>query len=534
MQNVFQSDAAANSRPMSLYVEHPNDIERQFSNIAYDKAGSVIRMFMHVLTEATFVKGLNLYLNEMSFSNAAEGDLFSALNTAGREDSTIPAHIDIATTMGSWSQQAGFPIVTVQRNYVEGAAAQNVTLSQERYFTTRPTTPDNTTWWIPINYATARNPNFDDTTADEWFPQNYELGNLSIEIASLSANDWLIINKQESGYYRVLYDERNYRLLSDALYNDIDVFHNLNRAQLIDDTYNFIRTERLTYNTFLHVAKFLEFEREYASWYPAITAFTTLDRYFAGHVDYPIFRDFVRNLIEHLYETVGLRDIYQEPHITKYSRTIAINWACMMGSVHCRSDATRELRSLMSTGGDFHQNVRDVLYCASLRSGNQNDFDFVWTRLLNSNDASIRNNLLNALGCSTSGRLLTEYIRSSLNSTSDRDIVYRTGEPLRVFNAVYQNGLLGLEIAIQFLRENSQEAYTTFGSTNFGNTLTGMAQRIGNEQLIEQFNLLLTLVQEANLATATIINRSREYVQENLSWLAIHGDIVSDWLNENY
>lgn len=36
MQNVFQSDALA-SRPMSLYVEHPNDIERQFSNIAYDK-----------------------------------------------------------------------------------------------------------------------------------------------------------------------------------------------------------------------------------------------------------------------------------------------------------------------------------------------------------------------------------------------------------------------------------------------------------------------------------------------------------------
>lgn len=36
LQNVFQSDALT-SRPMSLYVEHPNDIERQFSNIAYDK-----------------------------------------------------------------------------------------------------------------------------------------------------------------------------------------------------------------------------------------------------------------------------------------------------------------------------------------------------------------------------------------------------------------------------------------------------------------------------------------------------------------
>lgn len=157
-----------------------------------------------------------------------------------------------------------------------------------------------------------------------------------------------------------------------------------------------------------------------------------------------------------------------------------------MGSVHCRSDANRELRSLMTNGGDFHQNVRDVLYCASLRSSNRNDFDFVWNRLLNSEDAATRNLLLTALGCSTTRQLLTGYIRSSLNSTNDRDIEYRAGEPLRVFNAVYQSGLLGLEIAVQFLIENSQEAYSAYGSANFGNTLTGMAQRIGNGRLIEQ------------------------------------------------
>lgn len=183
---------------------------------------------------------------------------------------------------------------------------------------------------------------------------------------------------------------------------------------------------------------------------------------------------------------MGVRDQSSEPHMRKYARTIAINWACNMGSVHCRSDATRELRSLMTSDGDFHQNVRDVLYCASLRAGNQNDFDFVWNRLLTSDDTTTRNLLLNALGCSGTRRLLVGYIRSSLNSTNDRNIVYRGGEPLRVFNAVYQNGLSGLQIAIEFLQENALEAYVLYGATNFGNTLTGMAQRIGSEQLIEQ------------------------------------------------
>lgn len=183
---------------------------------------------------------------------------------------------------------------------------------------------------------------------------------------------------------------------------------------------------------------------------------------------------------------VGVNDQGNEPHLRKYARTIAINWACNMGSDHCRSDATRELRSLIASGRDFHQNVRDVAYCAAIRSANQNDFDSVWNRLLASDDATLRNLLLNALGCSTARQQLLGYIRTSLNSTSDRDIVYRSGEPLRVFNAVYQNGLTGLEIAVEFLRENIQEAYTTFGSGNFANALTGLAQRIGNDQLIRE------------------------------------------------
>lgn len=69
-----------------------------------------------------------------------------------------------------------------------------------------------------------------------------------------------------------------------------------------------------------------------------------------------------------MYDTVGTRDVKDEPFLRKYARPIAIQWACNMGSVFCRSDANRELRTLMVSGGEFHQNVRNVLYCAALRS----------------------------------------------------------------------------------------------------------------------------------------------------------------------
>lgn len=132
----------------------------------------------------------------------------------------------------------------------------------------------------------------------------------------------------------------------------------------------------------------------------------------------------------------------------------------------------------MISGGEFHQNVRDVLYCAALRSGNSNDFNFVWNRVLTTDNANTRNFLINALGCSTAPRLLREYLRSSLDSTNDNEIGYRAGEQVRVFSAVYQNGLMGLELALDFLFENRQEFFSQFGFANFENVIIGMSQRI--------------------------------------------------------
>lgn len=199
-------------------------------------------------------------------------------------------------------------------------------------------------------------------------------------------------------------------------------------------------------------------------------------------------------MIEHLYVWVGARDQGDEPHMRKYARTIAINWACNMGSSHCRGDAQQELRNIIASGEDFHQNVRDQLYCASLRNAGTFDFNFLWNRTIYTPDEPTRNILINALGCTTSRPLLLEYVRSSLNSTNAGAIPYRAGEPYRVFNAVYQNGLTGLQIAVDFLLENIQEAHSTFGANNFGNTLTGLAQRIGGAELIERVRLRIVLM----------------------------------------
>lgn len=182
----------------------------------------------------------------------------------------------------SWTRQPGFPLVTVERNYTTGV----VTFRQERYLTTPATPPPTNLYWIPLTFATASSVNFSNTQAHTW------MGNqsLSLSLASLSEDDWLMINSQQAGYYRVQYDLTNYHLLSEAMFRNISLFPETNRAQLLDDLYNLARTNRQSYATALRAARFLEFDTSYISWYPAITMFTSIDNSFHGHESYPRFR----------------------------------------------------------------------------------------------------------------------------------------------------------------------------------------------------------------------------------------------------
>lgn len=172
--------------------------------------------------------------------------------------------------------------------------------------------------------------------------------------------------------------------------------------------------------------------------------------------------------------------------IRKYARTIAIPLACKVGVVSCQYDALREFNATIQSGADFHQNVRDVSYCAALRNGSVDDFHNVWSRMQRSNESATRNLLINSLGCSSIPAALSEFINSSLPSSNNNNVSYTLAERISVFNSVYQGNVVGLEIAVQFLRDNNYEAYTTYGGDNLQNIYVGMASRIGSDRLIIQ------------------------------------------------
>ncbi|KAG8212746.1 hypothetical protein J437_LFUL019687, partial [Ladona fulva] len=78
----------------------------------------------------------------------------------------------------------------------------------------RPKTENSSRWWTPITYASQDNPDFANTRPSFWLNPNQEQ---PYSMLLSPGEKWMLVNIQEAGYYRVNYDARNWKLLTDQL-----------------------------------------------------------------------------------------------------------------------------------------------------------------------------------------------------------------------------------------------------------------------------------------------------------------------------
>jgi len=136
------------SPPLSLSFSLSLSLSLLADAISYFKGGSVVRMVHAVIGAEHFRSGLALYFKRHAYGNTVTTDLWAAWE----EVSGKP----IGAMMATWTEQMGFPLVTVASN-AEGGAA---TLTQSWFLAdgSSPTEEEISTrkpWTIPIFAASA-------------------------------------------------------------------------------------------------------------------------------------------------------------------------------------------------------------------------------------------------------------------------------------------------------------------------------------------------------------------------------------------
>lgn len=97
-----------------------------------------------------------------------------------------------------------------------------------------------------------------------WSERTFEMSVLEPKLDDSA--DWLLLNPDRLGFYRVNYDNNNWRCLIQALKSQRDAFSHETIAQLIDDALSLARDSLLSYQIVLNMVESLEQESSIIVW----------------------------------------------------------------------------------------------------------------------------------------------------------------------------------------------------------------------------------------------------------------------------
>lgn len=361
----------------------------------------------------------------------------------------------ISEAYETWELQSGYPVIHVRHNN----DLKHFEITQKRYLNVDSNNIDSSSWFIPLNFAHANNLNFDDTRITHYFMNGtYETTISTANIEGFDDNEWFLFNKQQLSYYRVNYDTENWhniiRVLNSDDYHQI---HVLNRAQLVDDAFNFAFNGHISFDIAFGLLTYLKHETDYLPWASANNYLDRLDYLLLGSNVREAFLLFVNHLVTELYSTHGLVAKNGEEFLNQYAREFAINWSCRTGNRKCLLQTSAEVDVAMNQDKSIPAPLEITFICNTLREGEKvEEFVYFWQKLRATTDQNERLRIIDGLACAKNPQSIKSFLESSTGFNSDVD--YRLHERSRIFNSILSSSSVGISTILDFLSTSINDA----------------------------------------------------------------------------
>ncbi|PNF34055.1 hypothetical protein B7P43_G01128 [Cryptotermes secundus] len=342
---VFSVDSLQSSHALTIPIGHQSELRQIFDTLTYYKGYYLLRMLNHTLGQETFLSGCRQYIRQHKFGVVNQRDLWKALTLQAHKNGSLAPGLELYRLMNTWTLRPGFPVVTVGRNYTTRSA----TVTQARF--ERPMEDVEARvgqaefWWVPITYTSEPELDFDSTRPRLWLDPAMNETNLT---DMPGPDHWVLFNVQAAGLYRVNYDLRNWKLISEFLnsnkYTDISV---LNRALLLDDAMNLARVGLLPYEVALNVSSYLHHETHYLPWKAALHNLDYIARMLRLTDGITGYRRFILYLVQPQFRELGFEPNQNDSYLRSLQRKEMVRWACLTGDHVCVQKATTLFKSWM-------------------------------------------------------------------------------------------------------------------------------------------------------------------------------------------
>ncbi|XP_052630569.1 thyrotropin-releasing hormone-degrading ectoenzyme isoform X2 [Harpia harpyja] len=469
------------------------------------------------------------YLTIHKYGNAARNDLWNTLSKALKR---VGKSVNIREVMDQWTLQMGYPVITILGNETTDNV---IVISQERFVYDSDAKPKDPAlgdssylWQIPLTIAVG-NTSHISSEAIIWVSNKSE----HHRIPALEEASWLLGNINQTGYFRVNYDIRNWRLLINQLTRNHEVISVSNRAGLIDDAFNLARAGYLPQNIPLEIIRYLSEEKDFLPWHAASRALYPLDKLLDRTESYNIFNEYILRQVASMYLKLGWptnnlnKSLVQASYQHEELRREVIMLACSFGNKHCHQQAATLISDWISSNRNrIPLNVRDIVYCTGVSLMDEDVWEFIWMKFHSTTAVSEKKILLEALTCSDDRNLLNRLLNLSLNSE-----VVLDQDAIDVIIHVARNPH-GRDLAWKFFREKWKILNARYGEALFMNSklISGVTEFLNTEEELRELKNFIRSYEEGAAAS---FSRAVETVEANVRWQRLYKEELFQWLRKS-
>ncbi|XP_072814086.1 aminopeptidase Q isoform X1 [Vicugna pacos] len=456
LHDILQQDNALVSRAVSMKMENfteTSEINDLFDLFTYNKGASMARMLSSFLNEKIFISALKSYLETFSYSNAEQDDLWRHFQMAVDDQSKILLPATVKSIMDSWTHQSGFPVITLdvstgimkQEPFYLGKVENQTLLTR------------NDTWIIPILWIKNGI-----TQSLVWLDKSSKV--FPEMQVSDSDSDWVILNLNMTGYYRVNYDKLGWKKLNQQLEKDPKAIPVIHRLQLVDDVFSLSKNKYIEIETALDLTKYLAEEDEIIVWHAVLVNLVTKD--LISDVNHDIYTLLKKYLLKRLtsiwniYSTIIRENVaaLQDDYLALISLEKLFETACWLGLEDCLQLSRELFRNWMNhPENEIPYPIKTVILCYGIALGNDKEWDFLLSIYNNKTKEEERIQLAYAMSCSKDPWILNRYmeyaITTSLFSFNETNII-----------EVVAASEVGRYIAKDFLINNWQAVIERYGT----------------------------------------------------------------------
>ncbi|KAI4316496.1 hypothetical protein L6164_024476 [Bauhinia variegata] len=493
-------DGLAESHPIEVEINHAAEIDEIFDAISYRKGASVIRMLQSYLGAECFQKSLASYIKKYAWTNAKTEDLWAALEEGSGEP--------VNKLMNSWTKQKGYPVVSVKVNNQKLEVQQSQFLSSGAHGEGH--------WIVPITLCSGSydvHKNFLLQTKTESLDLKELLG--SDVAQDRGVNSWIKLNVDQTGFYRVKYDEGLAARLRYAV--EKQYLSATDRYGILDDLYALCMARHESLTSLLTLMGAYREELEYTVLSNLITISYKVTRIAADAVPELLdcIKQFFVNLLQYSAERLGWDPKPGESHLDAMLRGEVLTALAKFGHDLTLDEATRRFQAFLENRNTplLPPDIRKATYVAVMwRAGKSNRLGY--------------ESLLKVYRETDLSQEKTR-ILSSLSSSPDPDLVFEVLNFMLSPEVRSQDAVFGLavsqegrEIAWTWLKENWEKISKTYGSgfliTRFVSAVVSPFASFEKAKEVEEF-----FATHSTPAIARTLKQSLERVHINANW--VHG-----------